>query len=97
MDTPEKYSCGKLVHTKTGNVINYRLNNKTMNKTFIYCKYKRSDEDTDKLAIDFLNDIRQKHELYMAYIRPIRQKIKYGKERARKLKLIKESSISSYK
>jgi len=79
--TPIKYSKGGIsIEQERINII-WRENGIKKMKSFRYCKKKRTDEETLKIANDFYKTIEEKHKLWTEYITPIRTERKKETEK----------------
>ena len=62
--------------------VSWQENKITKNKKFSFCKYKRTDEETERLAKEFLKTIEEKHKLWKDHIVPIRKEKKNQRMKA---------------
>ena len=68
---PIRVSKGSMSKSNDKIIIKWRENKKEKSKNFHFCKYKRTDEETLKLAEEFLKTIQEKHKLWKGYNKEI--------------------------
>lgn len=72
-DMPIQYSKGCLFTTADGFEVSWYENKIRKNKKFKFCKYKRTNAQTEAMANEFLETIKAKRKIWTDYIEPLRK------------------------